>query len=120
MSTPQNDYWWWTDGLYMVMPVMTKLYGITQNDLYLSKLYEYFVYAKGLMYDEKSSLFYRDAKYIYPKHKTHNGKKGFWARGNGWVFVERANQHNVNAETTADFGVGAFLLVASEMVKYLK
>ena len=25
MSTPQNDYWWWADGLYMVMPVMTKL-----------------------------------------------------------------------------------------------
>jgi hypothetical protein len=33
---------------------------------------------------------------------------------------ERANQHNINAETTADFGVGAFLLAASEMVKYLK
>ena len=21
MSTPQHDYWWWADGLYMVMPV---------------------------------------------------------------------------------------------------
>ena len=24
MSTPENGYWWWADGLYMVMPVMTK------------------------------------------------------------------------------------------------
>ena len=23
MSTPNHDYWWWSDGLYMVMPVMT-------------------------------------------------------------------------------------------------
>lgn len=87
MSTEQNDYWWWADGLYMVMPVMTKLYNITENDLYLSKLYEYFSFAKELMYDEESGLFYRDAKYIYPEHKTNNGKKDFWARGNGWVFA---------------------------------
>lgn len=90
MSTPQNDYWWWADGLYMVMPVMTKLYKITKNELYLSKLYEYFHFAKELMYDEEEALFYRDAKYIYPKHKTENGKKDFWARGNGWVFAALA------------------------------
>jgi rhamnogalacturonyl hydrolase YesR len=227
MSTPNNDYWWWADGLYMVMPVMTKLYNITGEKKYLDKLYEYFAYARNLMYDEESGLFYRDAKYIYPKHKTDSGLKDFWSRGNGWVFAalakvleelpetdphrdeyiqlyqtmakallktqqeegywtrsildpdhapgretsgtaffaygflwgvnngffdkvtykpvidkswkylteialqpdgsvgyvqpigERANQHkNVGAQTTADFGVGAFLLAASEMYKY--
>lgn len=87
MSTPKNDYWWWADGLYMVMPVMTKLYKVTGNELYLEKLYEYFSFARNLMYDEESQLFYRDAKYIYPKHKTNSGKKDFWARGNGWVFA---------------------------------
>lgn len=35
MSTPNNDYWWWANGLYMVMPVMTKLYLVTENDQYL-------------------------------------------------------------------------------------
>ncbi|MDR2951150.1 MAG: glycoside hydrolase family 88 protein [Prevotella sp.] len=228
MSTSQNDYWWWADGLYMVMPVMTKLYNITGNQQYLDKLYEYFSYARDLMYDKESHLFYRDAKYIYPQHKTKNQMKDFWSRGNGWVFAglakvlqdlpendthraeyikiyqdmakalsdcqqeegfwtrslldsehapgyetsgtafftfgylwgvnngfldektykpvidkswkyltetalqpdgkigyvqpigERADQHkDVGAETTADFGVGAFLLAASEMVKYL-
>lgn len=87
MSTPNNDYWWWVDGLYMVMPVMTKLHTVTGEDLYLDKLYEYFSFAKDLMYDSESKLFYRDAKYIYPKHKTNNGLKDFWARGNGWIFA---------------------------------
>ena len=87
MSTPNNDYWWWADGLYMVMPVMTKLYNVTGNDLYLDKLYEYFSYAKSIMYDEETGLFYRDAKYVFPKHKSLNGQKDFWARGDGWVFA---------------------------------
>ncbi|MCW3805322.1 glycoside hydrolase family 88/105 protein [Plebeiibacterium marinum] len=87
MSTDANDYWWWADGLYMVMPVMTKLYKVTGNDLYLTKLYEYFKYAQSIMYDQETGLFYRDAKYVYPKHKSVNGKKDFWARGDGWVFA---------------------------------
>lgn len=40
MSTPQNDYWWWADGIYMLMPVMTNMYNITRNQNYLDKLYE--------------------------------------------------------------------------------
>lgn len=87
MSTPRNDYWWWADGLYMVMPVMTKLYTVTGNRLYLDKLYEYFSYANSIMYDSTEKLYYRDAKYVYPKHKSANGKKDFWARGDGWVFA---------------------------------
>lgn len=87
MSIPNNDYWWWADGLYMAMPVMTKLYKVTNNEMYLDKLYEYFSFARDLMYDSESKLFYRDAKYIYPKHKTDNSFKDFWARGNGWVFA---------------------------------
>lgn len=87
MSTPNNDYWWWADGLYMVMPVMTKLYKLTGDIQYLDKLTEYFKYAASIMYDEQTTLFYRDAKYVYPGHKTLNGKKDFWARGNGWVFA---------------------------------
>ncbi len=32
-------------------------------------------------------MYYRDAKYVYPKHKSANGKKDFWARGDGWVLA---------------------------------
>lgn len=87
MSTPNHDYWWWADGLYMVMPVMTKMYNITKNPLYLEKLHEYLSYADSIMYDEEAGLYYRDGKYVYPKHKSVNGKKDFWARGDGWVLA---------------------------------
>lgn len=87
MSTRNIDYWWWADGLYMVMPVMTRLHRITANPLYLEKLYTYFQYAKSIMYDEDSGLFYRDAKYVFPKHTSQNGGKDFWARGDGWVLA---------------------------------
>lgn len=87
MSTPHKDYWWWADGLYMVMPVMTKMYNITGNRRYLEKLHEYYEYANSIMYDPEEQLYYRDAKYVYPKHKSASGKKDFWARGDGWVFA---------------------------------
>ena len=87
MGTPQNDYWWCADGLYMVMPVMVKLHNITGNNLYLEKMYEYLQYADSIMYDSDANLYYRDAKYVYPKHKSANGNKDFWARGDGWVFA---------------------------------
>ena len=87
MSTPQNDYWWWADGLYMVMPVMTKMYKITQNPKYLDKLYDYILVSDSIMLDNEEGLYYRDAKYVYPKHKSANGKKDFWARGDGWVLA---------------------------------
>jgi rhamnogalacturonyl hydrolase YesR len=87
IATDAVDYWWWADGLYMVMPVMTKLYQATGDELYLNKLHQYFTYAKSIMYDEETGLFYRDAKYVYPEHKSLNGRKDFWARGDGWVFA---------------------------------
>lgn len=87
MSTPQKDYWWWADGLYMVMPVMTKLYNITGNGKYLDKLYEYVQVSDSIMLDEETGLYFRDGKYVYPKHKSANGKKDFWARGDGWVLA---------------------------------
>lgn len=87
MSTPQTDYWWWADGLYMVMPVMTKLYRITGNERYLAKLYEYVRHSDSLMLDRETGLYFRDAKYVYPQHTTIHGKKDFWARGDGWVLA---------------------------------
>lgn len=90
MSTDSVDYWWWSDGLYMVMPVMTKLYKLTGNELYLEKLHTYWEYANSIMYDAEAGLYYRDAKYVYPKHKSVNGQKDFWARGDGWVLAALA------------------------------
>ncbi len=83
-----THFWWWADALYMVMPVMTKMYLLTGEVKYLDKLYENFLWSDSLMYDPAEQLYYRDAKYIYPKVKTAcNGGKSFWARGDGWVLA---------------------------------
>lgn len=119
MSTPENGYWWWADGLYMVMPVMTKLYKVTGNQQYLDKLYEYFTYANSIMYDEKAKLYYRDAKYVYPKHQTVNGRKDFWARGDGWVFAGLAKVLKDLPATDPHRGeyLGKYKKMAKEILK---
>jgi hypothetical protein len=90
IGTDRVDYWWWADGLYIVMPVMTKMYHLTGDRRYLDKMVAYFEYANGLMYDPETHLYYRDARYVYPQHQSVNGKKDFWARGDGWVFAALA------------------------------
>ena len=82
-----HDYWWWADALYMVMPVMTKMYQLTGDEKYLDKLYENLLYTDSIMLDSETGLYFRDGKYVYPKHKTANGRKDFWARGDGWVLA---------------------------------
>lgn len=94
ISTSAVDYLWWVDGLFMVMPIMTKLYRITGDANYLEKMYQYWQYANSIMYDTETGLYFRDAKYVYPAHKTNAGKKDFWARGNGWIFAAFAKVLN--------------------------
>jgi len=106
-AQPQNDFWWWADALYMVMPVMTKLYKATGDTKYLDKLYDNFSYADNLMHDEETGLYFRDGKYIYPKHKTDLGKKDFWARGDGWVLAGLAK---VLADMPVDYKHRPFFL----------
>lgn len=82
-----HDYWWWADALYMSMPVMTKMYKLTGKEKYLEKMYENLLYTDSLMFDASTGLYFRDARYVYPKHRTVAGKKDYWARGNGWVLA---------------------------------
>lgn len=86
-DSPQNDYWWWADALYMVMPVMTKMYRLTGDRKYLDKLYDNLQYSDSIMLDKETGLYFRDGKYVWPKHQSANGKKDFWARGDGWVLA---------------------------------
>lgn len=92
MSTDYSGYWWWVDGLYMVMPVMTRLYAITGEQRYLDKMYEYWRWATDLMWDDEEHLYYRDGSYVFPGWSIKVGddptpRKDFWARGAGWIFA---------------------------------
>jgi hypothetical protein len=67
---------------------LAKLYKVTGDQKLLDKQYECFVWTDSLLFDTEDFLYYRDAKYIYPKVKTAcNGGKSFWARGDGWVLA---------------------------------
>ena len=83
-----NDFWWWSDALYMGMPIFTKLYTLTGNEKLLDKQYESFKWTDELLFDKECQLYYRDGKYVYPKVKTScSDGKSFWARGDGWVIA---------------------------------
>ena len=85
---PDKDFWWWSDALYMGLPIFTKLYTITHDQKLLDKQYESFCWTDELLFDKEAQLYYRDGKYVYPKVKTAcNGGKSFWARGDGWVLA---------------------------------
>ncbi len=86
----EKDYWWWIDALYMGMPEMSQLHAMTGDIRYIDKMEECFLYTDSLLYDAEESLYYRDARYVYPQHKTASGKKDFWARGNGWAIASFA------------------------------
>lgn len=118
-SMQKNDFWWWADALYMVMPVMTKLYKITGDEKYLNKLYDNYLYADSLMFDAQDNLYFRDGKYIYPAHKTNSGKKDFWARGNGWVLAGLAKvlQDMPSSYSKRDFFVKRFTQLAAAVAK---
>ena len=89
-AQPQKDYWWWVDALYMGAPIFTKLYKKTGRTLYLDAMTRYYQYTDSLLWDPEAKLYYRDGKYVYPAHKTDNGGKDFWARGNGWALASLA------------------------------
>lgn len=87
-TMPDVDFWWWSDALYMGMPVFSKLYTITHDERLLDKQYESFKWTDEQLFDKDCKLYYRDGKYVYPKVKTAcNEGKSFWARGDGWVLA---------------------------------
>lgn len=113
------DYWWWADALYMVMPVMTKMFCLTGDTAYLDKLYENILFSDSIMLDQETGLYFRDGKYVYPKHKSANGLKDFWARGDGWVLAGLAKvlQDMPDAYRHRQFFVQKYQTLAAAVAK---
>lgn len=80
-----REDWWWCDALFMAPPVLARLAAATGDDKYLSYLDSMFWDTYAFLYDKDEHLFYRDKGYF--NRRTPNGKKTFWARGNGWVMA---------------------------------
>ena len=81
--------WWWCDALFMAPPVITNYVKLTKDQKYLEAMHTYYQQTYELLYDKEEHLFARDTRFKWNENeedlKEENGKKIFWARGNGWV-----------------------------------
>ncbi len=81
--------WWWCDALFMAPPVIAVYAKQTSEQKYLDAMHKYYKETYNLLYDKEEKLFARDTRFLWGVNeedlKEPNGKKIFWARGNGWV-----------------------------------
>ena len=83
-KNPQAFEWWtWCDALYMAPQVFAHMSKITNDPKYLDYMNSCWWKTSGYLYSTQDSLYARD-DYFQTK-KTSNGKRMYWARGNGWV-----------------------------------
>jgi len=75
--------WWWCDALFMAPPVWSRMYAAIGDRKYLDYLDEEWARTSARLYDNEEHLYARDSNYL--TRVEANGKKMFWARGNGWV-----------------------------------
>jgi unsaturated rhamnogalacturonyl hydrolase len=80
-----REDWWWCDALFMAPPVLARLYAATRDEKYVKFLNTMWWDTTDFLFDPTENLYYRDEKYIGKPNA--NGKKVFWARGNGWVMA---------------------------------
>ncbi|MBT8043818.1 MAG: glycoside hydrolase family 88 protein, partial [Verrucomicrobiae bacterium] len=83
-DTDCHNRWGWCDALFMAPPVWARLAKITGDRKYLDFMHQEYMATYNLLWDKDEHLFWRDSSFF--KKREANGKKVFWARGNGWVF----------------------------------
>jgi len=83
-KTDCHDRWGWCDALFMAPPVWARLAKITGEKKYLDFMHQEYQATSDLLWDKDEHLFWRDSSFF--EKREENGKKVFWARGNGWVF----------------------------------
>jgi rhamnogalacturonyl hydrolase YesR len=80
---PGKDLWWWCDALFMAPPVLARMYVATGDREYLDFMDREWEITTQHLYDPAEHLYFRDNRFF--TQKQDNGRKLFWARGNGWV-----------------------------------
>jgi rhamnogalacturonyl hydrolase YesR len=87
----EDDNWSWCDALFMAPPTMALIAEATGDVRYLDLMNTMWWETYEYLYDPEEHLWYRDGRYVIQADgsgpRTTNGRKIFWARGNGWVFA---------------------------------
>lgn len=82
-ETGERENWTWCDAMFMGPPTWMRLYAATGDRRYLDFAVTNWWRTTDYLYETNEHLFYRDDTY-FDKQEA-NGRKIFWARGNGWV-----------------------------------
>jgi rhamnogalacturonyl hydrolase YesR len=90
------EWWTWCDALYMSPPAFARMAKVTGDVRYLEYMDKHWWITSDYLYSNEDSLYFRDDNYF--EAKTSNGKKTFWARGNGWVIAGIARVLNYMPE----------------------
>ena len=77
--------WSWCDSLFMAPAAWAKLGRATGDARYLDYAVTNWWITSDYLYDRDEHLYLRDSRYFTLREK--NGRKVFWARGNGWVLA---------------------------------
>ena len=83
-KTDCHDRWGWCDALFMAPPVWARLAAVTGDQKYLDFMDQEYHATYDILWDQEDKLFWRDTSFFSKREK--NGRKLYWARGNGWVF----------------------------------
>ncbi len=83
-NTDCHDRWGWCDALFMAPPVWARMAAITGESKYLDFMHDEYMATYNLLWDKDDHLFWRDSSFF--EQREANGRKLYWARGNGWVF----------------------------------
>lgn len=82
---PKKLVWWWCDSLFMAPPVLARMSAITGDPKYIDAMDVQWWRTYERLYDQEQHLYARDERFI--ERRSPNGKKIFWARGEGWVLA---------------------------------
>lgn len=77
------DKWSWCDAFFMAPPTWVRMWKATGETKYLDFAVTNWWKTSDYLYDRDEHLYFRDSSYF--QKREANGKKVFWARGNGWV-----------------------------------
>ena len=75
--------WSWCDSLFMAPPAWARLWQATGDTRYLDYAVTKWWATSDFLFDPEERLFFRDSTFF--EKREANGRKVFWARGNGWV-----------------------------------
>ena len=82
-ADPKTLTWSWCDALFMAPPVLSRFSAVSGDRKYIDAMDKEWWKVADALYDKDEHLWYRDNRFL--GKTTKNGKKVFWARGNGWV-----------------------------------